>query len=200
MNRESFTQKVSRVKEEINVTSKSLTYVPSVAVFFATCEEAVLSSEILLELFDFSHVTPEEYIKGISKYIANAMRAAQVPDARQQTEICTNQMSKYHKTLNLPLVLRVNAYTTAKFLFLKGVLNEQNVVPLALTYATFLEKYATEYKKAGDPDWKFKDLVNGFYNFIARLNLVCKESGYLVAILLNNEWKLANSESNYLFF
>ncbi|GFV67397.1 hypothetical protein TNCV_4307681 [Trichonephila clavipes] len=187
-------------RKEINVSSKSLTYVPSVAIFFSTCEEAVLSSEILLELFDFSHVTLEEYIKGMRKHIAHAMRAAQVPDARQQTDICTKQISKYHKTLNIALVLRINAYTTAKFLFLKGVLNEQNAVPLALTYAGFLEKYATEYKKAGDPDWKFKDLVNGFYNFIASLSLVCKESGYLVAILVNNEWKLANSEPNYLFF
>ncbi|GFR12033.1 hypothetical protein TNCT_555251 [Trichonephila clavata] len=107
------------------------------------------------------------------KHIVNVMRAAQVPDALQQTEICTNQVSKYHKSLNLPLVLRINVYTTAKFLFLKGVLIEQNAVPLDLTYASFLEKYANEYKKADDPEWKFKDLVNGFYICIASLNLVC---------------------------
>ncbi|GFV67399.1 hypothetical protein TNCV_4307701 [Trichonephila clavipes] len=156
---------------EINATSQFLTYLPSVSIFYLTCQEAVLSNEILLELFDFSHVTPDEYAKGMQQHILNAMKAAQVPDALEQTDTSTNKVAKYHKTLNLPLVLRVNAYTTAKFLLLRGILNEQNAVQLALTYTNFLEKHAKQCMKTGNTEWRFQALMEGFYDFVSSLNL-----------------------------
>ncbi|GFY57130.1 hypothetical protein TNIN_409631 [Trichonephila inaurata madagascariensis] len=180
------------IEGEINATSQFLTYLPSVSIFYSTCQEAVLSNEILLELFDFSHVTPDEYARGMHQHIMNAMKAAQVPDALEQTGICTNNIAKYHKTLNLPLVLRVNVYTTAKFLLLKGILNEQNAVPLALTFTSFLEKHAKQCVTAGNTEWRFKVLMDGFYDFVAKLNLVCKESAYIIAALISNEWRLAS--------
>ncbi|GFR12030.1 hypothetical protein TNCT_555241 [Trichonephila clavata] len=180
------------IEGEINITSKFLTYIPSVTIFYSTCNDAVLSSQILLELFDFSHITPAEYAKGMHQHIMNAMKAAQVTDTLKQTGISTDNVAKYHKTLSLPLVLRVNAYTTAKFVFLKGILNEQNAVPLALTYASFLEKHAKQCMKTGSADWRFKVLMDGFYDFVASLHLVSKESACMIAALISNEWKLAS--------
>ncbi|GFT73051.1 uncharacterized protein NPIL_315251, partial [Nephila pilipes] len=168
---------------------ESLDASPSVIIFTTTVAEAVYTSKALKELFDFSRTTPEEYAKGMRKQLVHSMRSLGIPNASQIAQISVEPVAKYHKTLSFWLVLRIKANTAAKFLYVKGILNEDNAAKLALTFADFMERNAKRLHKSRDPEWRFKSLTNGFFQISKSLHLVTKENARLAAVINANEWK-----------
>ncbi|GFX47303.1 uncharacterized protein TNCV_1914031 [Trichonephila clavipes] len=156
-----FPPEIQEFSDGIFDVTEWLTVPPSVTIFVSTFQKGVHSSKILSELFDFSRFTADEFIKKIHPYILSTHMRYKVSNAPQSAASCVETVSKYHKPLNIALMVRIYGYTVSKFAYSQGNLDEMNAMSEALTFADLLREHSIRFKESSDPDWKFKALSYG---------------------------------------
>ncbi|GFT00240.1 hypothetical protein NPIL_392561 [Nephila pilipes] len=189
-----FIQVIPDVIDDNLIISGSLTYEPSVEIFLTTFQDAVYSSKILRELFDFPEMSAQKFARLIQPHIFSTLSKLKCSTAREMTQICINGILKYHKNVNGALVVNVYANSISKYLLLREALDEENAEYMALTLADVMRENAKRYKRMCIKDWKFKTLPSGFVNTLINLHLFQQEYVSLMAILYANEWVLAAIE------
>ncbi|GFY57126.1 uncharacterized protein TNIN_409591 [Trichonephila inaurata madagascariensis] len=179
------------LSDDTIIIPEFLTDPPSVTIFLFPFQEAVRSSNALSDLFDFSQISPVDFIEKMYPHILAVHKRYKVSNALQLTQSSVVPIVKYHLSLNLPLLVRVYAYTVSKIAYAEGILDEENAVSMAFTFADIMRESAKRYKKSGNADWKFKALSHGFEDFMTKFDLFSKENLPLIGEIYGNEWKLA---------
>ncbi|GFY79157.1 hypothetical protein TNIN_496251 [Trichonephila inaurata madagascariensis] len=154
--------------------------------------EEVRSSNILSEFFDFSQISAQQFGRKMEPYVSSVFKTYNIPNPVQLAHSCVDAISHCHKPLEMPVIARVYGSTMAKIAFLGGVLDEDNAVSMALTFANSFRESVKQYESS-DPDWKLKALIKGCLDFLDTVHLTVKEFGHLSVLIYANEWKLVES-------
>ncbi|GFR02393.1 hypothetical protein TNCT_427411 [Trichonephila clavata] len=154
--------------------------------------EEVRSSKILSEFFDFSQISGQEFSRKVEPYAVSVFKTYRIPNPVQLAHSCVDPISHCHKPLSMPILARVYGNTMAKIAFLAGVLDDDNAVSMALTYANIFREIVKQYESS-DPDWKFKALIKSCLDFMDTVHITLKEFAPLSVLIYANEWKLVDS-------
>ncbi|GFW70928.1 hypothetical protein TNCV_190191 [Trichonephila clavipes] len=171
------------------VTSELLKDSPSVSIFESILQEEVRSSELLSELFDFSHVTSEEFSKKMYRYIFSTYKKYKVLRDVPYIHSCINSISKYHKTITIPFLVRVFANSVSKVAFTEGILNMENAESMALIFANIIREKAERYLRSGDLEWKYKAMQQAWQEFSQRFQLISEKCIVLATLIFGEAWK-----------
>ncbi|GFR15071.1 hypothetical protein TNCT_607131 [Trichonephila clavata] len=171
-----FSPIIPKFMDDTIITPEFLTDPPSVTIFLFPFQEAVLSSNVLSDLFDFSQISPVDFIEKMYPHILSMHMRYKVSNALQLTQSSVVPIVKYHLSLNMPLLVRVYAYTASKTAHAEGILDEENAVAMAFTFADIMRESAKRYMKSGNADWKYKALSHGFEDFMIKFGLFSKEN------------------------
>ncbi|GFU39293.1 uncharacterized protein TNCV_3811371 [Trichonephila clavipes] len=180
------------LKDDFIIPREFLANKPRCVQFKNAFLEEVRSSKLLSEFFDFSQIGTQQFSKKIELYISSVFKTYNVPNPVQLAHSCVDAILNCHKPLQMPVLARVYGNLIAKLAFLAGVLDEDNTVSMALTCANSFRESVKQYESS-DPDWKFKALVKGYFDFMDSVHLSIKEFGPLSILIYTNEWKLIDS-------
>ncbi|GFQ83611.1 hypothetical protein TNCT_425851 [Trichonephila clavata] len=190
-----FIQKIPELAGDPLVASELLTDSPSVAIFSSTLQEEVRSSEFLSELFDFSHVSSEEFSRKMYRYMFSTYKKYKVLRDVPYIQSCIDSISSYHKTITIPFLVKVFANSVSKVAFVEGILNEENAESMALIFADIIREKGERFFRTGDPEWQYKAMQQAWQEFSMRFQLISEKCIVLATLVFGDAWKEHDSSS-----
>ncbi|GFT63758.1 uncharacterized protein NPIL_246751 [Nephila pilipes] len=164
-----------------------------VILFSSYFKNAVYSSKILAQLFDFNGVTANEFCRSTYPYILEALLDTHSRNPEYAAKQAARPIAQIHGYISTNIVVQVYANSVAKFLYSNDVLNEYNAVSLAQAYVEEMKKRSKLARKKGKPDWQHEGLKEGVMNFLSSLIVLTRDTVPEFAEQYGNEWRLVAS-------
>ncbi|GFT36659.1 hypothetical protein NPIL_503621 [Nephila pilipes] len=157
----------------------------AVNAFVAAFTEAVRSSNILTQMFDWREEPEKEVAQAVCKevkFFLSAWGADNVENIAASTIQYIPQNFSAHP---LETPIRANGNTMANYLVSEGILNTRNAPILAKTYAKSFEHFSCR------TEIKMNAVRDGFINFATSLTPMTPERGLKLAQKYEEAWRLA---------
>ncbi|GFS71594.1 hypothetical protein NPIL_259311 [Nephila pilipes] len=159
----------------------------AVNAFVTAFTEAVRSSNILTQLFDWREEPEKEIAQAINRKVKYFLSAWGADNAEDIAASLTQYIPQNFSAHPLDTPVRANGYSMANYLVSEGILNTRNAPTLAKVYAKSFEHFACK------TDIKIDAARDGFANFATSLTPLSLERGLKLAQKYEEAWRLVTS-------
>ncbi|GFW59032.1 hypothetical protein TNCV_2831381 [Trichonephila clavipes] len=157
------------------------------AIFIDAFTHRVHASETLTRLLDFCKVSGLEYSEKLYRLALSYHIKWGMSHPDVAAHIAAEPIALFPE-LPLDTMVRVYSSIVARYLCTEGVLNEDNAVSLALSFAEKLEDSDRQTSRL-QPDRRFQAINHGFVQFLSLFVRFNETKGWKLATLFGNGWQ-----------
>ncbi|GFS70203.1 hypothetical protein NPIL_511231 [Nephila pilipes] len=159
----------------------------AVNAFGAAFSEAVRSSNILTQLFDWREEPEKEIAQTVNREVKCFLSAWSTDNVENIAASTTQYIPQNFSAYPLETPIRAYSNSMANYLVSEGILNTRNAPSLAKAYAKSFEHFASR------TEIKISAVKDGFLNFTTSLTPMTPERGLKLAQKFEEAWRLATS-------